>query len=46
MGLFLNQFIAASFSDSKVLIRFSIILAKREILLSAAKLRDEATNMN
>ena len=41
----LNQFIAISLSDSRILIRFSIVLAKLERVLSSAKFWAKATNI-
>ena len=45
MWLFLNQFIAISLSDSRILMRLSIVLAKLERVLSSPKLWAEATNI-
>ena len=45
MSLSLNQFIAISLSDSRILIRFSIVLTKLERVLSSAELLAEVANI-
>ena len=45
MSLTLNEFIAISLSDSRILIRFCIVLTKLERVLSSAKLLAEAANI-
>ena len=45
MGLSLIQFNAISLSDSRILVRFSIVLAKLERVLWSAKWLYQATNV-
>ena len=45
MWLLLNQFIAIGLFDCRILIRFYIVLAKLDRVLTSAKLWVEATNI-